>query len=460
MNGVPRQRQKIRCSLADKLSVRPNKTATRNVFISNLVIMNRTITTKLTLLLVVAAFFSATVSAKHRKVYFIGNSYTYSNSMPDMLKNFALAMGDTVTWAMSAPGGHTFNQHTTNSTTLSGITSQSWDVIVLQEQSQLPSFSPAQVATDVYPYARRLDSTIDEQDSCIETMFMMTWGRKNGDAANCPSYPVICTYAGMQQRLRESYMQMAFDNHASVSPVGAAWKVVVDSFPAIDLYSPDESHPSVAGSYLQACVFYASIFHKSTQGNTYLGGLSASVAATLQRIADKVVLDTLNQWQQHGHYPYAGFSKTKAGTSVTFTNTSQRGTGYSWNFGDGSTSAAVSPVHNYTAAGVYTVTLTVTNECFTTTKTDTVKVGTTTSVHGSATLQNASINVFTTPGGPVSIVLPAAMMGSLHIYSTDGKPVAQYQNATGTVTQLLPQGMYLYRFYTDGHVLAGRFSSF
>jgi hypothetical protein len=422
--------------------------------------MIRIITTKLTLLLVAAATLSFSAMAIHRKVFFIGNSYTFTNSMPDMLKNFALAKGDTITWAMSAPGGYTFNQHTTNSTTLSGITSQPWDIIVLQEQSQLPSFSPAQVATDVYPYAQWLDSTINEQDSCIETMFMMTWGRKNGDAANCPSYPVICTYAGMQLRLRQSYTEMAFDNHASISPVGAAWKVVVDSFPAIDLYSPDESHPSVAGSYLQACVFYASIFHKSAQGNTYLGGLTASVAATLQRIADKVVLDSLNQWQQYGHYPYAGFSKTKSGLSVTFNNQSQRGTSYSWNFGDGGSAAVASPVHNYTAAGVYTVTLTVSNDCFTTTKTDTVKVGTTTGVHGSSSLQSASINVLTTAGGPVSIVLPAAMVGTLHIYSIDGKPVAQYPNATGTIAQQLPEGMYVYRFYTDGNVLAGRFSSF
>ncbi len=422
--------------------------------------MNRFITAKMTLLLVAAAIFSTTVLATHRKVFFIGNSYTFTNSMPDMLKSFALAKGDTITWAMSAPGGHTFNQHTTNSTTLSGITSQPWDIIVLQEQSQLPSFSPAQVATDVYPYAKWLDSAINEQDSCIETMFMMTWGRKNGDAANCPSYPVICTYAGMQLRLRESYTEMAFDNHASISPVGAAWKVVVDSFPAIDLYSPDESHPSVAGSYLQACVFYASIFHKSAQGNTYLGGLTATVAATLQRIADKVVLDSLNQWQQYGHYPYAGFTKTRTGTSVTFTNKSQRGTTYSWAFGDGGTSAVASPVHNYTAAGVYTVALTVSNDCFTTRTTDTVRIGTTTSVHNLLQAESPAITVMTMPGGTVNIVLPTGMEGALQVYSIDGKPVAQYAQATGTVTQQLPVGMYVYRFYSGNSVYTGRFGSY
>ena len=50
----------------------------------------------------------------------------------------------------------------------------------------------------------------------------MTWGRKNGDASNCSAYPPICTYEGMQQRLRESYMEMASANQGRVSPVGMA----------------------------------------------------------------------------------------------------------------------------------------------------------------------------------------------------------------------------------------------
>jgi len=49
--------------------------------------------------------------------------------------------------------------------------------------------------------------------------------------------------------------------------------------------------------------------------------------------------------------------------NVTFTNQSTGATSYSWNFGDGGTSTAQNPSHTYTAAGSYTVTLTVTNAC-------------------------------------------------------------------------------------------------
>ncbi len=46
---------------------------------------------------------------------------------------------------------------------------------------------------------------------------------------------------------------------------------------------------------------------------------------------------------------------------MAFTNTSTGSiTSYAWTFGDGGTSTAASPSHIYAAAGVYTVSLTVT----------------------------------------------------------------------------------------------------
>ena len=63
----------------------------------------------------------------------------------------------------------------------SRIRSGSWDFVVLQEQSQLPSFPIEQVTAEVFPYARYLDSVIKAHNSCAQTIFYMTWGRKNGD---------------------------------------------------------------------------------------------------------------------------------------------------------------------------------------------------------------------------------------------------------------------------------------
>ncbi len=331
---------------------------------------------KLFIITLISILIQNASSATTRRVLFLGNSYIYTNNLPSIIQQMAISMGDTLIFDQNTIGGYTLEAHSNDATSINKIYSQAWDIVILQEQSQRPAFDPTQVATDTYPFARKLDSLIRDHRPCTETMFFMTWGYKNGDASNCAFYPPICTYAGMQQRLRESYLQMAQNNNAIVSPVGAAWKQVRDSFPAIDLYSPDESHPAMNGSYLAASVFYASIFHKNPINSSYTGSIATSDAQTMRRIAAKITLDSFNKWNQYGSYSYANFTKSVSGNTVTFTNTSVNAQNYSWNFGDGNTSNTTSPTHTYTTSGKYYITLTASNNCFSETYKDSVLIGT------------------------------------------------------------------------------------
>ena len=293
-----------------------------------------------------------------KEVLFIGNSYTYYNNLPDLVNEIALSFGDTLMHESSTPGGSNFNAHSTNAQTLNKINQKQWDYVVLQAQSQELSFSPFQVASDSYPYAEILVDSIFANSSCTEPLFFMTWGRKYGDQSNCQFYPPVCTYLGMQQRLRESYLDMTFTHNTSCSPVGMAWKKSIEIDSTLNLYSSDNSHPSIYGSYLAACTFYASIFKKSAVGSTYWpNAIDSASAYILQQIGSSTVLDSLGVWNVFN----ADFGFQQYNDSISFINLSSNYESVFWDFGDGITSTDENPIHLYTLNGSYTVILTAIN---------------------------------------------------------------------------------------------------
>lgn len=299
--------------------------------------------------------------AKNVRALFIGNSYIATNDLPGIIRQMALASGDTLVYEQNTPGGYTLQQHTTNATTLNLIAQGNWDVVILQEQSQLPSFPDAQVAQQVYPYAARLDSMIKASNPCATTLMYMTWGRKNGDAQNCAGFPVVCTYAGMDSMLQLRYDIMAEDNNAGIAPVAKIWRALRSGSPGIDLYMADESHPSAAGSFAAACTFYAVMFEKDPATNTYNYALGAQDAAIIKNTAQQVVYDSLQHWGRYDDRAIAGFSYTVSGPEVHFTDISLNGADLLWDFGDNFSSTLPDPVHTYTAPGTYEVRLLVTN---------------------------------------------------------------------------------------------------
>ena len=160
----------------------------------------------------------------------------------------------------NTPGGQTFQNHAANPINYQKMAAQNWDYIILQGQSQEPSFPFDQVNSQSLPYAVQLADSAKAIQPCSQVNFFMTWGRQNGD----PQWDSINTFDKMNTRLRDAYLRIADSANAAVSPVGVAWKYVRDNYPVINLYQQDGSHPSLTGSYLAACVFYTSMFHKSS----------------------------------------------------------------------------------------------------------------------------------------------------------------------------------------------------
>jgi len=312
----------------------------------------------LTIVLVLLNGLTLSAQPISKKVLFIGNSYTYVNNLPQMVADVTASAGDTLFFDSNSIGGYTFQQHSSNATTITKICSGNWDYVVLQEQSQLPSFPISQVEVECFPYARKLDSMINANNPCGETVFFMTWGRKNGDASNCSMWPPVCTYNGMDSLLSLRYRMMTESNDAILSPVGAVWHYIRQNLPSIELYSADESHPSVAGSYAAACCFYSALFRKDPTLITFNSSLSVAEAQNIRNAVKLIVYDSLMNWHIGEYDPSASFSYAVSGAQqVTFTNSSAHADSFSWNFGDAGTAVDVNPTHTYPMDGTYTVTL-------------------------------------------------------------------------------------------------------
>lgn len=395
----------------------------------------------------------------NRRALFLGNSYTYYNDLPRLVSDIATSMGDTLVYDSNAPGGYRFMQHLTNNVSLSKIRQGNWDYVVLQEQSQMPSFPLSQVEVEVFPYARSLDSLINAQNPCAETAFYMTWGRQNGDASNCANWPPICTYNGMDSLLAERYMTMTTDNNAIVSPVGAVWKHLRQNNPSINLYQSDQSHPLLAGSYAAACAFYTIFFRKDPSLITFSSTLPAADAAAIRTAVKTIVYDHLSDWKVGNYDPQAiaNYSITN-GNEVNFTNQSLRAERYLWNFGDGDTSTLASPRHVFRNSGAQTITL-IARKC---NQSDTMRIQLNTLVSGLTQettparftvapnpLQNGILQLLSseTIGKPYTLQLYNVLGALVHSSSIDSvAPQPIYLNH-------LPDGVYLASLKIEGAVI-------
>ncbi|MDD2635787.1 MAG: T9SS type A sorting domain-containing protein [Bacteroidales bacterium] len=384
-----------------------------------------------TIILILVSNMVFSQESQTKSVLFLGNSYTsYNGGVDQVLKQIATSKGDVVEALSSTPGGSTFSNHCTNATSLNYIKNREWDYVVLQEQSLLPSFPPAQVEAESYPYAEILCDSIKSNSVCTTPVFFMTWGRENGDAGNCEIYSPLCTYEGMQWRLRQSYVEMAELNGGIISPVGMVWKSVRDNHPEIDLYQSDESHPSNNGTYLAACTFYATLFNKSPEGADYPATVTPETAAILQTAAWAVVNDSIDTWLIDTTTLRVDFQLLQLTKNVNayFNNFSENTDSCYWEFGDGESQWQYPPFdmaleHAYPEVGIYDVCLTGYgyNGCKskTTCKTEYI------SVTGYDNYIAKSSNVFPNPVTAGIVQLSNHKEQYYSLYSADGKMIKQ-----------------------------------
>lgn len=259
--------------------------------------------TKLTLVLTfILLFFKTSFSQKDEiNVLFLGNSYVFVNNLPEIISEMTEGTSKSIKYESVTPGGHTLFQHVVNQNSLSLIRKGSWDYVVLQEQSQLPSIDYYR-HNAMRPAYQSLYDSIMLYNPEATVVGYMTWGRRFG-GQQCENYGegLYCSadfvdFNHMQDTMSIAYRENAYATDSYVAPVGDAWKAAFDSIPELVLHSSDDSHPNYDGSYLAACVFYSVFWKESPIGTYHSEDIDDEKAMFFQTIANDVVFNNLEKW--------------------------------------------------------------------------------------------------------------------------------------------------------------------
>lgn len=191
-----------------------------------------------------------TPAGSGQKVLFVGNSYTYVNDLPAMAAAFAAHATPPQTWEVgsSTLGGAFLVDHLTKTDAVAQIAKGTWTWVVLQGQSLEPAGVPASFEKG----ASQLSTLVHKTPA--QLAFYTTWPRKAGNEVYGQAFSGG-TPAALFAKLKAETELVATQNQGVRVPVGDAWMVALQEQPGIELYQADGSHPTVAGTYLAACVF-------------------------------------------------------------------------------------------------------------------------------------------------------------------------------------------------------------
>ncbi|MCA0305088.1 MAG: hypothetical protein LCH95_21995 [Proteobacteria bacterium] len=169
-----------------------------------------------------------------------------------------------------AVGSYRYDEH--NNVVIQSPT-RLFDVVVMLDGSQGP-VHPA--LKDRFAEAARRFSAITRRHGA-EPVFLATWAYHDRPE--------------MTAQLAEAYEAAGRESDAAVIPVGRAFERVRAERPDIALHMADKSHPTLAGTYLAACMVLAVLFPGQEQSG-WTSELDAATADYLQSVAGKLVQRT------------------------------------------------------------------------------------------------------------------------------------------------------------------------
>jgi hypothetical protein len=211
------------------------------------------------------------------RVLFVGNSFTFGNSMPELVDELLSdAEVRPVHVVEYAAPMWSLRKAADDYGLRDLLRDVEWDAVVLQDASWLASLPKHVRDEEMYPHLHELVTEV--RASGARPILFMTWGYERGDG-EVPGD----TFRAMEARLEKGYAEQAARLSLASAPVGRAWAEAVDGRPWLELWKDDGEHPARAGSYLAACVFSAVIASADLSETDFTAGLPPWMLITSRR---------------------------------------------------------------------------------------------------------------------------------------------------------------------------------
>jgi hypothetical protein len=205
-------------------------------------------------------------------VLFIGNSFTARNDVPGLIAQMAEARGRQLDHRLIQAGGASLRMHWNKGEAQRAIAQTRYDYVALQEQSTLP----VKNATRMHENIRLFDEAI--KSSGAKTVLYLTWARRNAPET--------------QEAISGAYQTIGRELGLVIVPAGIAWQNFLRKHKHPALHDKDQSHPTIAGSYLAACVFFAVLFGESPEG---IAGELKELAQSEMELLQQTAWDTVKK---------------------------------------------------------------------------------------------------------------------------------------------------------------------
>jgi len=184
-------------------------------------------------------------------VLFVGNSLSFG--VPKAFSKLASEHGIDTRVGLCATNGWSLQRHAADKETLDQIRDGRWDIVVLQEYSEIPAMSRRARAAAMFPPLRQLVTEV-RASGAIPILYQ-TWGLRDGSRWRPGD-----DFHIMNARVREGYRAASVDaGQLVIVPAGDAWEREFSQGRAGELFLKDGKHPAPYGNAVTARVFYQTL---------------------------------------------------------------------------------------------------------------------------------------------------------------------------------------------------------